>query len=44
MRVVKLQQQNHILKGSGFGAKGLSNNSEGINWKNDGFDDGDADY
>ena len=37
MRVVELQHQCHILSGS-RGAKSLSN-SEGIDWKDNGFDD-----
>lgn len=42
MKVVKLQHQCHILAGSG-GAKGISN-SDGITWKDDGFDDTEEDY
>ena len=42
MQVVQLQQQHHILSSS-YGATGVSN-SDGINWKDGGFDDGDIDY
>ena len=44
MKVVKIQHKCHILEGSGFGAKSLSSNSEGISWENEGFEDSDADY
>lgn len=43
MRVVKLQQRSHILAGSLKGAKSVRN-SEGITWKDGGFDDDEDDY
>ena len=44
MKVVELQRQNLLLAGSRGGAQGLSDNSEGIYWKNGGFADSEDDY
>ena len=43
MRVVQLQHKSHILAGSNFGAKSVSN-SDGIGWQTDGFSSGEGDY
>ena len=45
MRVVKLQHQCQILSGSPKGfTKGVKENTEGITWDSDGFEDGQVDY
>lgn len=43
MRVVKLQQRSHILAGSPKSVSNVSN-SEGLTWKDGGFDDDEDDY
>ena len=43
MRVVGIQQTHYICSGSN-GAVGKVSNSEGITWKDKGFDSGDDDY
>lgn len=43
MKVVQLQHQSHLLAGSGFGAKSVSND-DGLGWKTDGFADDEGDY
>ena len=44
MKVVELKRQNLLLGGSRSGAQGISDNSEGISWKDGGFADSEDDY